>query len=179
MPDQKIQKAPGLKNFFIATFAIFIIFFGFVLVKRYLEHARTLELSSIFILMIASIFYVYVQSKTLLNSKSENTFNDGDRDQYQVSPKVQKLIGVIAAFILGTLFLILLGGNTNVFKTQILVPLEPEPFNDYLNITVGILLILESTKNLFKLKKSFLNSILSLFEFMLIVPAVILYLQHM
>jgi hypothetical protein len=178
MVDQKIKKAHGIENFFIATFTIGSIFLSYLLVKKYLEHARILEISGIFIWIIACIVQIYLQSNKLLNSKSENTFND--QDKYQVSPTVQRLIGVIAAFILG--ILVLLGGDVNIFKTQPLVQPEFELFNDYSYIATGILFIIGALRDLFDLKKSLLRSILFLFEFMLIVSAVIamfIYTAHM
>jgi hypothetical protein len=177
MPDQKIRKVYGLENFFIANFTVFTMIFSFILVKRYLEHAHILELLSIFIWIIASIFYVYVQSKNLLNSKSENTLDDDNRDQYRVSPKVQRLISVAPVFILGTLFLILLGGNTAIFKTQTQLVGQPEfePFNHYSNIALGIAFVIESLMNLFNIKKSLLRSILSLFQITLVILGMVMY----
>ncbi|MFM2315453.1 MAG: hypothetical protein RLZZ04_4731 [Cyanobacteriota bacterium] len=178
MPDQKISKANGTEGFFIATNTVFSVFFSYSLIRKSLGHSSILEISSILIWIIVCIIQIYLQSKKLINSKSENTLNN--QDKYQVSPTVQKLIGVIVAFIVGILLLVLLGGDINVFKTQTQLVGSPEfePFSYGSNIVLGISVIIGTLMELFELKKSLLRSILLLFQIMLAISGMVMYLTY-
>jgi hypothetical protein len=183
MSAQKILKAHRLKIFFIATFTISSIFYSFVIVKKSLEYTHILDILGVFVWIISYIFYVCVQSNNLLDLNSEHILNAQEQYRYQLPPRVKKSISVYTAFILGILLLLLFGSNFDIFKTQILMLSESEleSFSDYSYIAMGISFTVGTLRDLFGLKKSLLNSILLLFEFMLLVPVVIalyIYLSH-
>jgi hypothetical protein len=180
MVDQRILKADGTEGFFIALFSILFIFFSYILVKEFLEHLSILKLLTTFIWIIACIVQIYLQSIKLLNSKSENTLDN--QDKYQVSTKIQQLIGTIIAFILGILLLVLLREDVYIyfFNPQTLLVSQPEyePFNYYSNMALGMAIIIDNLMDLFNIKKSLSKSILSLFKVILYISSLVMYFVY-
>jgi uncharacterized protein YacL len=173
MLNQKILKANGTEGSLIAFYSIAFVFFSYCLVKQSLKHTSILEILSILIWIVGCIIQIYLQSNKLINSKSENT--PEERDKYQVPTMVQQLIGVIAGFVLGFLLFVLLWGDIDIMKTQpkFLEQLEFKPLRCYFFMAIGIQSIMGTLRSQFDIKKSLLKSILSLFEFMLFVSALI------